>query len=328
MARADLDDALATLERVSVELQHEVMQTRMVPVGNIFNRFPRMVRDLARDLGKDVTFEMDGLDIELDRTVLDEIGDPLVHLLRNASITASSLPRTVPLRASPLVAPSGCTPNGNAIRFGSTVSDDGRGMDVERIWAKAVERGIVDRSARETYSEHDVFMLVCMPGFTTKETATRVSGRGVGMDVVRGKIEYLGGTIHVVSAPGEGMEVTLILPLTLAIIQALLVGNCDRVFALPLNAVDEVLPPDEVRSSTIDGRPVVVLRDGTAVALQRLSALCEDGDDPTEQACIRGAAACSCAPVPRRVRSPSTGLSAVARSSSSRSRRCSAGSRG
>lgn len=277
--RADLDDALATLERVSIDLQQGVMQTRMVPVGNIFNRFPRMVRDLSRDLGKDISLEMGGLDIELDRTVLDEIGDPIVHLLRNSidhgieapeerAAAGKSARGTIRLHAER---------ERDQIRI--TVSDDGRGMDVERIWAKAVERGLVERAQRDTYSDQDVFLLVCQPGFSTKETATKVSGRGVGMDVVKGKIEYLGGTVHVASNPGQGLMVTLLLPLTLAIIQALLVGNNGRVYALPLSAVDEVLPPDEVRTSTVDGQPVVVLRDGTAVTRHDLSALCcDDGD--------------------------------------------------
>jgi two-component system chemotaxis sensor kinase CheA len=274
--RPDLYDALDTLERVSVDLQQEVMQTRMVPVGNIFNRFPRMVRDLARDLGKDITLEMGGLDIELDRTVLDEIGDPIVHLLRNSIDHGVETPeeRVAAGKSARGTVRLHAERERDQIRI--TVADDGRGMDVERIWAKAVERGLVDRSTRESYAEQDIFMFVCQPGFSTMEKATRVSGRGVGMDVVKGKIEYLGGTIEVSSTPGNGMTVSLMLPLTLAIIQALLVSNGDRVFALPLSAVDEVLPPDEVRFSTIDGGPVVILRDGTAVTLHRLSLLCGD----------------------------------------------------
>lgn len=278
--RADLYDALGILERVSVDLQQEVMQTRMVPVGNIFNRFPRMVRDLARDLGKDVTLEMGGLDIELDRTVLDEIGDPIVHLLRNSIDHGIEPPGERLAAGKPARGTVGLRAERERDQIRITVSDDGRGMDVERIWAKAVERGLVDKSSRDSYSDHDIFMFAFQPGFSTVEKATRVSGRGVGMDVVKGKIEYLGGTIQVSSEPGNGMSVTLVLPLTLAIIQALLVGNGERVFALPLNAVDEVLPLDEVRFSTIDGRPVVVLRDGTAVTLHRLCSLC--GDTPAE----------------------------------------------
>jgi two-component system chemotaxis sensor kinase CheA len=272
--RPELDDALAILERVSADLQQEVMQTRMVPVGNIFNRFPRMVRDLARDLGKDVTLDMAGLDIELDRTVLDEIGDPIVHLLRNSLDHGVEPPAEREAAGKPTRGTIRLHAEREREQIRITVADDGRGMDVERIWAKAVERGLADRSARDSHSDHDILMYVCEPGFSTVDEATRVSGRGVGMDVVKGKIEYLGGTVMLDSTPGQGMSVALMLPLTLAIIQALLVGDGDRVYALPLGAVDEVLSPDEIRLTTVDGRPVVVLRDGSAVALKNLDVLC------------------------------------------------------
>lgn len=273
LADHDLAESLGVLERVSADLQQEVMQTRMVPVGNIFNRFPRMVRDLARDLGKDVTLEMEGLDIELDRTVLDEIGDPIVHLLRNA-IDHGIEPSDVRREAS--------KPERGTVRLSAervreqvliSVADDGRGMDIDRIWNKAVERGIVDRGSRDSYTDQDVLMFVCLPAFTTVDQATRISGRGVGMDVVKGKIEYLGGSIMLSSTPGEGMKISLQLPLTLAIIQALLVRSGERVYALPLSAVDEVLSPDEVTFKTVDGAPVVALRDGSVVALSDLDAL-------------------------------------------------------
>ena len=285
VSRPDLEDALGILERVSADLQQEVMQTRMVPVGNIFNRFPRMVRDLSRDLGKDVGVEMGGLDIELDRTVLDEIGDPIVHLLRNAVDHGIETPEERSAAGKPPRGRITLHAEREREQIRITVEDDGRGMDIERIWAKAVERGLVDSSMRESYSEHDVLMLVCAPGFSTMETATRVSGRGVGMDVVKGKIEYLGGSVIMTSTPGKGMIVTLTLPLTLAIIQALLVGKGDQVYALPLGVVEEVLSPDEVTFSTVDGHPVVVLRDGSAVGLQSLDALCSDG--PTTDGAMR-----------------------------------------
>lgn len=272
--RPELDDALAILERVSADLQQEVMQTRMVPVGNIFNRFPRMVRDLARDLGKDITLDMAGLDIELDRTVLDEIGDPIVHLLRNSIDHGVEPPAEREAAGKPPRGTIRLQAEREREQIRITVADDGRGMDIERIWAKAVERGLADRSTRDSHSDQDILMYVCQPGFSTMDQATRVSGRGVGMDVVKGKIEYLGGTVMLESTPGHGMTVSLILPLTLAIIQALLVGDADRVYALPLGVVDEVLSPDEVRLRTIDGRPVVVLRDGSAVALKHLDVLC------------------------------------------------------
>lgn len=276
VGRADLDDALDVLKRISAELQQDVMQTRMVPVGNIFNRFPRMVRDLSYDLGKSVNLDMGGLDIELDRTVLDEIGDPIVHLLRNSIDHGIETPEAREAAGKPADGTIRLHAERDREQIRITVEDDGRGMDAERIWAKACERGLVDRGARDGYSDYDVLMLVCLPGFSTVDSATRVSGRGVGMDVVKGKIEYLGGTIGLESTPGQGTRVTLMLPLTLAIIQALLVGNREKVYALPLGIVEEVLPEDEVTFSTVDGQPVVVLRDGQPVSLQYLDAVCDN----------------------------------------------------
>lgn len=266
-------ESLEDLHRISSELQHEVMQTRMVPVGNIFNRFPRMVRDLARDLGKDVAFEMDGLDIELDRTVLDEIGDPLVHLLRNAidhGIESAEL-RAVAGKPARGVVRLAAMRERDQVEL--VVSDDGAGMDVDRIWAKAVERGIVAPDARDSYTAEDVLMLTCLPGFSTSEVATKVSGRGVGMDVVRGKIEYLGGSLTIRSRPGQGTEFVLSLPLTLAIIQALLLSAGGQTFALPLAFVSEVFAAEDVDVDTIDSTPVMTLRDGRVIPLHRLDYL-------------------------------------------------------
>ncbi len=266
----ELVETLAALEQVSSELQHEVMQTRMVPVGNIFNRFPRMVRDLARDLDKPLAFEMTGLDIELDRTVLDEIGDPIVHLLRNA-VDHGLEPESERLAAGkPAKGTVRLEAGRDRDQVKISVSDDGGGMDVERIWKKACDSKLVDASERDMYSISDILMFTCAPGFSTAEKATAVSGRGVGMDVVKGKIEYLGGTVRIRSQPGRGTEITMTLPLTLAIIQSLLVGSGDQVFAVPLSAVSEVLGRDEVRLKTVDGSPVVVLRDGAVAPLFRL----------------------------------------------------------
>jgi len=269
----DFHESLDVLKRISADLQQEVMQTRMVPVSNIFNRFPRMVRDLARDLGKDIVLEMEGLDIELDRTVLDEIGDPIVHLLRNAIDHGIESPEE--RRAASKSERGTVRLIAERVRDQVLISvaDDGRGMDVERIWAKAVERGLVDAAARDSYTDHDILMFVCIPAFTTVDHATRVSGRGVGMDVVKGKIEYLGGGIMLASTPGEGMRISLQLPLTLAIIQALLIRSGGQVYALPLSAVDEVLSPDEVTFKTVDGAPVIALRDGSVVGLSDLDEL-------------------------------------------------------
>jgi two-component system, chemotaxis family, sensor kinase CheA len=266
----DLSDAVSEVHRISAELQREVMATRMVPVGNIFNRFPRMVRDLARDLGKDVSFEVDGLDIELDRTVLDEIVEPLVHLLRNSidhglELSADRVAAGKPERG--LVRLSAARERDRAL---VTVADDGRGMDVERIWNAACERGMVQASQRDEYSEDEILMLTCTPGFSTAAQATKVSGRGVGMDVVREKVEQLGGALTIRSRAGAGTEFVLALPLTLAIIQALLVRSSKQIYAIPLGAVTEVLAYDDLPVETVDLRPVLTLRDGRVVQLDTL----------------------------------------------------------
>lgn len=269
----ELNDAIEQLHQVSADLQHEVMHTRMVPVGNIFNRFPRMVRDLARDLDKDVAFEMEGLDIELDRTVLDEIGDPIVHLLRNSidhgiesaadREAAGKPPRgTVRLAASR-----------ERDRVRISVSDDGRGIESDRVWDKACSLGLADPGSRGTYSDADVLLFTCVPGFSTATQATKVSGRGVGMDVVKGKIEHLGGALSIVSRPGSGTEFVLTLPLTLAIIQALILSSGGETYALPLSVVDEVLGGSDMEYDTIDGMPVAVDREGSIIPVHHLGAL-------------------------------------------------------
>lgn len=268
-----LVETVDELQRISAELQYEVMLTRMVPVGNIFNRFPRMVRDLASDLGKDVDFEMEGLDIELDRTVLDEIGDPLVHLLRNSLDHGIEDSET---RVS-----AGKSPRGSIRLIAArereyveiTVADDGRGIDPDRVWDKACQRGMVAPQDRDEYDTDDILLFTCIPGFSTVETATKASGRGVGMDVVKGKIEHLGGTLRIRSERGRGTRFVLRLPLTLAIVQALLVRSEDQMFALPLSAVNEVMLAEEAVVDTVDGAPVVILREGEVAPLHRLDAI-------------------------------------------------------
>lgn len=275
----ELSDSVEHLHSVAAELQHEVMHARMVPVGNIFNRFPRMVRDLARDLGKDVDFSMDGLDIELDRTVLDEIGDPIVHLLRNAIDHGVESPRDREAAGKPprAMVRLAAARDRDLVRI--TVTDDGKGIDCERVWAKAVESGLVEDSARDSYREDEILLFTCVAGFSTAAQATKVSGRGVGMDVVKGKIEHLGGSVNMYSIPGMGTEILLTLPLTLAIIQALLVTTHDQTFAIPLSSVDEVMNPEDVTVDTVDDSPVLIMRDGKVLPLFRLDALLSLGED-------------------------------------------------
>jgi two-component system chemotaxis sensor kinase CheA len=269
----ELTEAVGEVHRISAELQREVMQTRMVPVGNTFNRFPRMVRDLARDLGKDVAFEVDGVDIELDRTVLDEIVEPLVHLLRNSidhglENAADRVTAGKPERG--LVRLSAARERDRVL---VSVADDGRGMDIERIWQAAVARGLAEPGDRATTTDDDILLFTCTPGFSTAQVATKVSGRGVGMDVVRAKVEQLGGTLAIRSRPGSGTEFVLSLPLTLAIIQALLVHSSGHTYAIPLGSVTEVLAYDDLPVGTVDLHPVLTLRDGRVVPLDTLDAL-------------------------------------------------------
>lgn len=269
----ELSEVVDDLQTISAEMQYEVMQTRMVPVGNIFNRFPRMVRDLAADLGKQVEFDIEGLDIELDRTVLDEIGDPIVHLLRNSiDHGIEDAERRVEV-GKPATGSIRLTASRERDHVAIIVSDDGKGIDPERLWSVAVKRGLVTPELRADYSTSDILQLICLPGFSTAEKATKVSGRGVGMDVVKGKIEHLGGTLQIHSRVGQGTDFILRLPLTLAIVKALLVRCCDQVFALPLSAVDEVIAVEELALDTIDQSPVVVLRDGSVAPVWRLDTL-------------------------------------------------------
>jgi len=274
----DLTGTLADLHHISSELQYEVMQTRMVPVRNIFNRFPRMVRDLATDLGKEVEFEITGLDIELDRTVLDEIGDPIVHLLRNSIDHGVGTAEERIAQGKPGAGRIQLKAVRERDHVTIVVSDDGKGIDLERVWAKAVQRGLAKAEEREDYSEGEILLFICVPGFSTAEKTTKVSGRGVGMDVVKGKIEHLGGTVRIASTPGVGTDFILQLPLTLAIVKALLVEACGETFAIPLAAVTEVFSAHEVNLEAIDGVPVLMLRDGGVVPFRRLDAILYDGD--------------------------------------------------
>lgn len=266
----DLDEQLAQLAGLTDELRHQVMDTRAVPVGSVFNRFPRTVRDLSHRLGKSIDFSMRGLDIEVDRTVLDELSDPLVHMLRNAVDHGIEPPRERRAAGKPAEGAITLSAYGESERVRIVVTDDGRGIDAERVWERACAAGLVDPRTRGDYSDADVLALTCLPGLSTAEKATEVSGRGVGMDVVKDRIERLGGTLIMRSTPGVGTEVELVLPLTLAIIQGLLVRVGERTHVLPLSAVTEVLAAEDVVQKSVEGSPVVVVRDEVVAPLFRL----------------------------------------------------------
>jgi two-component system chemotaxis sensor kinase CheA len=265
----ELSEAIEQMDRVTTDLQGVVMKLRMVPVGQVFNRFPRMVRDLSHNLGKEINLIIQGEETELDRTVIDEIGDPLVHLLRNSIDHGIEKPadRTAagknPVGEIRLIARH----EGNHVLL--MVSDDGKGLRAEAIKQKALEKGLVSKAELDAMDPNDVMRLIFMSGFSTAETVTDVSGRGVGMDVVRTKIEALGGTLELDSTPGQGTRVRIRLPLTLAIIQALLIQVQAETYAIPLGSIDSTINivPGDIR--TIQQQEVILLR-GQIIPLVRL----------------------------------------------------------
>ncbi|HEY8342154.1 MAG TPA: chemotaxis protein CheA [Calditerricola sp.] len=248
------------MSRISSDLQNLVLTMRMVPVEHVFNRFPRMVRDLSRELGKRVELVIEGAETELDRTVVDEIGDPLVHLLRNAidhglesaeERRQAGKPETGRVKLS-------AYPSGNHVII--EVSDDGRGINREKVLRKALERGVISPQEAEGLTDEQVYNLLFLPGFSTAETITDISGRGVGLDVVRNKIESLGGAVSVQSEPGKGTTFIIQLPLTLSILEALLVQVEAEKYAIPLSSVLEaaIYKPEAVHYA--HGQPVVDFR--------------------------------------------------------------------
>lgn len=284
---ADLRRAVEELGLVTSALQQVVLRTRMVPVSHIFNRFPRMVRDSARDLGREVDFEMDGLDIELDRTVLDEIGDPLVHLLRNAVSHGAEPPEERERSGKPRRATVRLSAAREKTSVTITVEDDGRGIDREAVSAKAVERGLLSAEAAQQLGPEETYGLICMPGFSTAESTTELSGRGVGLDAVKEKIEQLGGSVTITSERGRGSRFTLALPLTLAIIHALLLEDASNVYAIPITNVVEAHATDELTVKTVEGGPCALLA-GRVVPLARLQeALGRDTASQASQAAGR-----------------------------------------
>ncbi|RJS70545.1 MAG: chemotaxis protein CheA [Candidatus Syntrophoarchaeum sp. WYZ-LMO15] len=265
----ELDETITTIDRLVTELRDEVMQMRMVPVRQVFNRFPRMVRDLARKKGKKIRFEMEGGDIELDRTVLDEIGEPLVHLLRNSVDHGIEAPD---VRTS-----AGKSPEGTVRLVASReksqvlieVIDDGAGIDPAKIRESAVRKGLITREEADKLTDEEAQALIFMPGFSTAENVSDISGRGVGMDVVKTKIESLGGSIALESRVGEGTKIAMKLPLTMAIVQAMLVEVADQIFAIPINSVVEVMVVPRKEVHLIGKGEVTTLR-GNVLPLIRM----------------------------------------------------------
>ncbi len=264
-----LNETIEQMDRISADLQSVVMIVRMVAIEQVFNRFPRMVRDLAKDLNKEIDFIMEGKETELDRTVIDEIADPLVHLLRNAldhglEMPAERIAAGKPGSGSLILS---AQHEGNNVYI--DVQDDGRGIDSEVILAKAIEKGMVSRSEAEQLSDSEINRFVFAPGFSTSSQVTDISGRGVGLDVVKTKIESINGEIFIDSKPGLGTKFSIKLPLTLAIIQALMVSIKDEIYALPLSSVNETSLINQSDIKVIQNQEVIVLR-GDVLPLFRL----------------------------------------------------------
>jgi len=281
----DLVETIEQMDRVTTDLQTVVMKVRMVPVGQVFNRFPRMVRDLSRDLHKEINLIIQGEETELDRTVIDEIGDPLVHLLRNAIDHGIESPQT---RKSNGKNPVGeirliARHEGNNVII--MVEDDGGGIDADVIKKIAVEKGLITQAESDKMENAEAVRLVFVPGFSTAKVVSDVSGRGVGMDAVRTKIESLGGMVDVETKINEGSRFKIRLPLTLAIIQALLVNVDKEIYAIPLGSIDSTINISSGDIKTIQNQEVILLR-GQIIPIVRLAKtlnICQACNDDQEE---------------------------------------------
>jgi len=276
-----IDDLAIQVSRLSSDLQAEIIQARMTPVWQVFDRFPRLVRDLARELGKQVAFRVEGKEIELDRAILDELGDPLMHLLRNA-VDHGIEPASERRRR-------GKQPEGEVVLSAArerasvaiTVTDDGRGIDRAKTLERAKRDGVVDPHA-DTLTHDQMLRVLARPGFSTAETVTSVSGRGVGIDVVMTRLRALGGTIDIRSEPGKGTSFALRLPVTLAIVRAIIASVGSERYALPLTYVAETVEFGTVKTTVVEGREAIVLHDRVVplVHLRRLLGVTQDAPPP------------------------------------------------
>ncbi len=265
----ELTETLEQMDRVTTDLQTVVMKVRMVPVGQVFNRFPRMVRDLAKELDKELNLTIEGEETELDRTVIDEIGDPIMHLLRNSLDHGLEHPDEREAKGKPRIGEVGLIARHEGNNVVIMVTDDGKGIDADVIRRKAVEKGMVSQEEADSLDDADAVRLIFLPGFSTAEKITDVSGRGVGMDVVRSKIETLGGHVDVETKIDEGSVFKIKLPLTLAIIQALLVKVQEEMYAIPLGSIDSTINITQEDIKTVRNREVIVLR-GQIIPIIRL----------------------------------------------------------
>jgi len=267
-----LDEAVSELELLVGNLQNAVMKTRMQPIGRLFLKYPRMARDLARQLGKDVELALSGEETEIDKTMIEDLNDPLVHLVRNSvdhgvedAATRASLGK--PAKS---VIKLSARQEGDHIYI--EITDDGRGMSADLLRSKAVEKGLISAEAANGLDDSQALQLILLPGFTTKQEISSVSGRGVGMDVVKTNIQRLNGRIDIVSSPGQGTTITVALPLTLAILPVLLVRLGEQPFAVPLAMVREIVSIFPEQLQEVSGRATMLVR-GEVLPVLSLAAM-------------------------------------------------------
>jgi len=256
-----LDEAVSQLDLLVSDLQNAVMKTRMQPVGRLFQKYPRMARDLARQLGKDLDLELAGEETELDKTMVEELNDPLVHLVRNAADHGIESPEDRRMAGKPEKGTVRLSARQAGDHIVIEISDDGRGMRPDLLRRKAVEKGLLDAESAGSLDDRQALHLIFMPGFSTKDTVSSVSGRGVGMDVVKSNIQKLNGRIEITSEPGIGSRISISLPLTLAILPVLVVRVGEQPFAVPLSMVREIIPIRANEVQSVSGRATMVVRD-------------------------------------------------------------------
>lgn len=257
----ELNQVVSIVSLVTTDLQIAVMKTRMLPIGKVFNKFPRMIRDLSRELNKKIELEIFGEETELDKSIVEEVGDPLVHIIRNSCDHGVEVPSIRSAAGKPETGTIKLKAYNEGNQIVIQIDDDGKGLDPDMLKNKALEKGLITEKEADSMSDKEAYGLIFKPGFSTAATVTNVSGRGVGMDVVRTNIEKLNGIIDIESQVGVGTSMKLKIPLTLAIIQALLVGVQEEYYAIPLASVLETVRISKDEVYTVEGRSVMRLRE-------------------------------------------------------------------
>jgi len=257
----ELNQVVSIVSLVTTDLQIAVMKTRMLPIGKVFNKFPRMIRDLTRELNKKIELEIDGEETELDKSIVEEIGDPLVHIIRNSCDHGIETPDVRLAAGKNETGTISLTAYNEGNQIVIQIDDDGKGLNAQMLKNKALEKGLISEKDADSMSDKEAFTLIMKPGFSTAAAVTNVSGRGVGMDVVKTNIEKVNGIIDIDSEAGEGSSIKLKIPLTLAIIQALLVGVQEEHYAIPLSSVLETVRISKDEIYTVEGKSVMRLRD-------------------------------------------------------------------